>query len=204
MDYFFSDNSGEHNRFVEVIPNAVSQKSLSLIERYAKTQSFFDASTVNSENLSDENEIDIRSTLMCWFCDGKKVPDEVMPVYEELTSLSRRVNDALWKYNIEGWEPFQYGEYRADKNGHYTWHIDTSARYNGGHVRKLSFSLGLSHRHAYDGGVLEIKYGCKPFEYKIGKGDMVVFPSFLLHRVTPVTKGVRKTLVGWGRGPNFV
>lgn len=204
MDYFFSDNVGEHNAFVELIPNAVSQKSLGLIERYAKTQSFFEASTVNSENLSNENEIDIRSTLMCWLSDDGKVPDELMSVYEELTSLSRRVNDALWKYNIEGWEPFQYGEYRADKNGHYTWHIDTSARYNGGHVRKLSFSLGLSHRHAYEGGVLEIKYGCKPFQYQIGKGDMVVFPSFLLHRVTPVTKGVRKTLVGWGRGPNFV
>ena len=50
MDYFFSDNAGEHNAFVELIPNAVSQKSLGLIERYAKTQSFFDASTVNSEN----------------------------------------------------------------------------------------------------------------------------------------------------------
>jgi PKHD-type hydroxylase len=136
--------------------------------------------------------------------DGEKVPDDLVSVYEELTSLSRRVNDAFWRYNIEGWEPFQYGEYRADRNGHYTWHIDTSARFNGGHVRKLSFSLGLSHRHEYEGGSLEIKYGCKPFEYKIGKGDMVVFPSFLLHRVTPVTKGVRKTLVGWGRGPNFV
>jgi PKHD-type hydroxylase len=204
MDYFFSDISGEHNTFVEVIPNAVSQKSLNLIEKYVKTQSFFDASTIKSENLSNKNDMDIRSTLMCWMSDGEKVPDNLLPVYKELTSLSRRVNDAFWRYNIEGWEPFQYGEYRADKNGHYTWHIDTSARFNGGHVRKLSFSLGLSHRHEYEGGNLEIKYGCKPFEYKIGKGEMVVFPSFLLHRVTPVTKGVRKTLVGWGRGPNFV
>jgi len=204
MDYFFSDNSGEHNTFVEVIPNAISQRSLSLIEKYVKTQSFFDASIIKSENLSDTDDMDIRSTLMCWMTDGEKVPDDLVSVYEELTSLSRRVNDAFWRYNIEGWEPFQYGEYRADRNGHYTWHIDTSARFNGGHVRKLSFSLGLSHRHEYEGGSLEIKYGCKPFEYKIGKGDMVVFPSFLLHRVTPVTKGVRKTLVGWGRGPNFV
>ena len=204
MDYFFSDNAGEHNVFVEVIPNAISQKSLNLVEKYVKTQSFFDASTIKSENLSNVDDIDIRSTLMCWLSDGEKVPDDLLPVYEELTSLSRRVNDAFWRYNIEGWEPFQYGEYRADKNGHYTWHIDTSARFNGGDVRKLSFSLGLSHQHEYEGGDLEIKFGCKPFQYKIRKGDMVVFPSFLLHRVTPVTKGVRKTLVGWGRGPNFV
>jgi PKHD-type hydroxylase len=202
MDYFFSDIVGEHDVFVKVLPNAVSQQSLNLIQKYANTQELFDASVKKEGNPKEDN--DTRSTLMCWLSDDNGVPTELLPVYQELTSIARQVNDVYWKYMLEGWEPFQYGEYRADKNGHYTWHVDTTARFNGGHVRKLSFSLGLTHRHEYEGGILELKAGQKPIEYKIGKGDMVIFPSWQLHRVTPVTKGVRKTLVGWGRGPNFV
>lgn len=202
MDYFFSDIAGEHDVFVKVIPNAVSQMSLNAIQKYASKKELFDASVKRDGSTAEDN--DTRSTLMCWLTDGKTVPEEVLPVYHELCAVARQVNDVYWKYMLEGWEPFQYGEYRADKNGHYTWHVDTTARFNGGHVRKLSFSLGLSHRHEYEGGNLEIKYGQESFKYKIGKGDMVIFPSWQLHRVTPVTKGVRKTLVGWGRGPNFV
>jgi PKHD-type hydroxylase len=202
MDYFFSDIVGEHDVFVKVLPNAVSQHSLNLIQKYANTQELFDASVKKEGNPKEDS--DTRSTLMCWLSDDNAVPTELLSVYQELTSISREVNDTYWKYMLEGWEPFQYGEYRADKNGHYTWHVDTTARFNGGNVRKLSFSLGLTHRHEYEGGILELKAGQKPIEYKIGKGDMVIFPSWQLHRVTPVTKGVRKTLVGWGRGPNFV
>lgn len=202
MDYFFSDISGEHDVFVKVIPNAVSQQSLSAIQKYVGGKELFDASVKRDGGTAEDN--DTRSTLMCWFSEGNEVPEEVLPVYHELCAIARQVNDVYWKYMLEGWEPFQYGEYRADKNGHYTWHVDTTARFNGGHVRKLSFSLGLTHRHEYEGGNLEIKYGQESFKYKIGKGDMVIFPSWQLHRVTPVTKGIRKTLVGWGRGPNFV
>ena len=202
MDYFFSDIAGEHDVFVKVIPNAVSQQSLNAIQKYVRGKELFDASVKRGgESTADDNT---RSTLMCWMSEGNEVPEDVLPVYHELCAIARQVNDVYWKYMLEGWEPFQYGEYRADKNGHYTWHVDTTARFNGGHVRKLSFSLGLTHRHEYEGGNLEIKYGQESFKYKIGKGDMVIFPSWQLHRVTPVTKGVRKTLVGWGRGPNFV
>lgn len=202
MDYFFSDVAGEHDVFLKVIPNAVSQQSLHAIQKYISKKELFDASVKSGgKSTADDNT---RSTLMCWLSEGNEVPEDVLPVYHELCAIARQVNDVYWKYMLEGWEPFQYGEYRADKNGHYTWHVDTTARFNGGHVRKLSFSLGLSHRHEYEGGNLEIKYGQESFKYKIGKGDMVIFPSWQLHRVTPVTKGIRKTLVGWGRGPNFV
>ena len=203
MDYFFSDNAGEHDVFVKVLPNAVSQHSLNAIQKYVSKKELFDASVKRTDGrISEDN--DTRSTLMCWLSENNSVPEEMSSVYHELCATARQVNDTYWKLMVEGWEPFQYGEYRAEKNGHYTWHVDTTARYNGGNVRKLSFSLGLSHRHEYEGGILELKAGEKPIEYKIGKGDMVIFPSWQLHRVTPVTKGVRKTLVGWGRGPNFV
>jgi PKHD-type hydroxylase len=82
--------------------------------------------------------------------------------------------------------------------------MDTSVRGGQQHVRKLSFSAGLNDASEYEGGELEFWLGPEPIQYRLKKGQIIVFPSYLLHRVAPVTKGVRKTLVGWSRGPNFV
>ena len=57
----------------------------------------------------------------------------------------------------------------------------------------------------FEGGDLELyKFGDKPDTMKMKKNSILFFPSFILHRVTPVTSGTRKALVGWVHGPNFV
>ena len=70
--------------------------------------------------------------------------------------------------------------------------------------RKLSFSLCLNQQgNDYSGGDFKIKTGAEEDSVKLNKGDMIVFPSFILHKVEPVTEGVRKSLVGWVTGPKF-
>ena len=65
--------------------------------------------------------------------------------------------------------------------------------------KKLSFSLILNEN--YEGGELEFKDSNENISLNLNKGDMVIFPSTLLHRVKPVTNKIRKSLVGWMIGP---
>ena len=78
------------------------------------------------------------------------------------------------------------------------WHND-QANFTGP-TRKISFSLGLSNSNEYEGGDLVIKTSFKENHYKLDRGDIIVFPSWVLHKVTSVTKGKRRVVVGWGEG----
>jgi PKHD-type hydroxylase len=70
-------------------------------------------------------------------------------------------------------------------------------------VRKLSFSVMLTDPEEYEGGELLLKIDSFPITPPNKKGTVIFFPSYVLHEVTPVTKGTRKTLVGWVLGPKF-
>ena len=122
---------------------------------------------------------------------------------------------AGWNFDVERMQSLQFGVY-AD-GGHYDWHFDMSGRVYGpndavadtfhGLLRKISFSIMLNPGDEYDGGDLEIELGLPSDEVRVEKpnpdrerGTMVVFPSFVPHRVTPVTRGVRYSLVGWSCG----
>ena len=123
--------------------------------------------------------------------------------------------DVMWMLNQDDSIPsaLQYTRYRAEERGHYDWHQDTCASCPPwGNVRKITFVIGLSNVEDYSGGLLEVNLNGrisktssphKPYQAKLGVGDVCIFPSFLSHRVEPVERGVRKTLVGWARGPSF-
>ena len=89
---------------------------------------------------------------------------------------------------------------KYEKGGHFDWHVDT-----GNEVchRKLSFTIQLSNSKDYEGGDVEFigsKVDTKAFRQK---GVCILYPSFLPHRVTKITKGVRHAIVGWIHGPTF-
>lgn len=101
----------------------------------------------------------------------------------------------------------QFTTYRADEEGFFDWHMDT---FYSEHARtrtyclhrKLSMILQLSAPDSYEGGDVEIKATPAPDPAELRKqGAMIVFPSFTQHRVTPVTRGVRHSLVAWMEGP---
>lgn len=97
-------------------------------------------------------------------------------------------------------EDFQYIVYNSD-NSHYDWHMDKGTLTSP--PRKLSLVLQLTDPSEYEGGDLELNYCSQPVKTKKERGLVYAFPSWVVHRVTPVTKGVRKTLVVWIAGPKF-
>ena len=97
----------------------------------------------------------------------------------------------------------QYTVYEASENGHYDWHIDTAFMDNRPTDRKLSVTVQLTDGSEYEGGDFEIEGVNMPTHILKKKGTVLVFPSYLKHRVTPVTRGTRKSLVAWFEGPHW-
>ncbi len=117
-----------------------------------------------------------------------------------MLDVMRNVNRAYFDFDLDGFaEPLQYTVYGPED--HYGWHMDKGPKTPS--RRKLSFTLQLSDPSEYEGGDLEIQAGADVLKMPKERGQLVVFPSWILHRVTPVTKGVRRSLVAWASGPSF-
>ena len=107
----------------------------------------------------------------------------------------------MWNFDVWGYhDDFQYTKYYGGDQGHYDWHMDLGPNMSN---RKLSCVIQLSDPSDYEGGELEFNLGYTILSVPKGKGVITFFPSFLLHRVTPVTKGTRISLVTWLCGANL-
>ena len=123
--------------------------------------------------------------------------------------------NAGWNLSIKAAESMQITRYK--KGGFYEFHKDGSSdhlsaydnpgnAYMHGHVRKLSMSVILNDN--FDGGAFEFasyaKEGCAITPIEASGGSVIIFPSSIEHRVAPVTKGTRYSVVTWFVGPPFV
>ncbi len=119
-------------------------------------------------------------------------------LFERLFNAAVEANRKYWQFDITGFfQPLQLVRYRGEEKQHYAWHLDIGSGFDTG--RKISISLQLSNPADYDGGELELSTGLiipAPKE----QGAIVLFPSYVLHRVTPVTRGERWVIVGWVQG----
>ena len=123
-----------------------------------------------------------------------------------LTVAKTANRDMGWDFDLTAIEPLQYGEYA--KTQQYSWHVDQHNQpYKDNMIRKMSFSVFLN--DDYTGGEfdLEIFAPHLPERFKtftkLPLNSILFFQSDYWHRVRPVTKGVRKSLVGWVLGPKF-
>lgn len=125
-------------------------------------------------------------------------------IWNRIVHTVAEVNRGFFRYDLTGcYEAIQLSEYTAANQGHYNWHIDSSVTSNTV-PRKLSMTLLLSDPSEFEGGELQVKLGNdNPQTLQAKKGRAWFFPSHTLHRVTPVTKGVRRSLVLWVGGPEF-
>ena len=114
-------------------------------------------------------------------------------LYSKLANMITQANDNLWKFNITQIpEQIQYTEYHADVEGKYDWHQDI-------------VTVQLSDAPDYEGGDLEMWRGSDNFvTANRGKGNVFIFPSYMVHRVKPVTKGIRKSFVLWVGGHHYI
>ena len=135
-------------------------------------------------------------------------------IYKEIQPYVHHANvSAGWNFQWQQSEVCQFTVYT--KGQYYGWHQDvwpqayTMPGVSQGKIRKLSMSISLSDNKEYSGGNLEFDFRAisknKPWACKEinSKGSVVVFPSFLWHRVTPVTRGKRYSLVSWHIGDPF-
>lgn len=125
-------------------------------------------------------------------------------LWKRITDVVAEVNRTFFRFDLTGcYEQIQLGCYKEEDQGFYDWHIDNSVK-DFGVPRKLSMSLLLSDTSEFKGGQLQLKImNDNPITVEQKKGRAWFFPSYILHRVTPVTKGIRKSLVLWVGGPPF-
>jgi len=136
-------------------------------------------------------------------------------IYNEVLPFVREANiKAGWNFQYDTQEEFQFTTYGEGK--FYDWHMDTNPKpYKTGDLkgkmRKLSVTISLSDGKDYDGGDFELDFrNTSPnktnrliLKELRNKGSLVVFPSFIWHKVHPVTRGKRLSLVLWNNGEPF-
>jgi|TARA_B100000424_G_scaffold63804_1_gene46740 PKHD-type hydroxylase len=174
-----------------------SNEELSKIEKDTSKLPLHTASTFGSDDGGDT-----RSSRVKW------VPQNTQWwwLYEKLGNMAMEANN-IWDFDLYTMpEQIQYTEYLASNDGKYEWHQDIGPGM--GSLRKVSITVQLSGPNDYEGGDLELYQG-GPFENpQIVKsprkaGCVFIFPSYMMHRVAPVTKGTRKSFVLWLGGAHY-
>ena len=138
----------------------------------------------------------VRTSHISW------IPFNKMPeMYKTLETTMKQTNGNHFGFEcMQITEPAQYTEYSS--GGFYDWHMDSDVNFK--HeppVRKISMTCLLSHESEFEGGGLELMDEGKVARPK--QGQAIFFASFIRHRVVPITKGVRKSLVMWFGGTPF-
>jgi PKHD-type hydroxylase len=140
----------------------------------------------------------VRVSKLSWIHNNEQSKE----IFDFLIDKIDRIN--FWHYGmvLHGMESIQYTRYPI--GGHYKFHNDIIYKKEND-MRKLSIVLSLSPSSAYQGGELLLSpQGENPTVIKFEQGDLVAFPSYIPHKVNPVTSGHRITAVTWVYGPKFV
>ena len=118
-------------------------------------------------------------------------------IYDRLTQCIVGANESRYRFDLQGfYEPLQLAKYRVGQ--FFDWHYDFGAGIAS--IRKLSISVQLSDDDEYAGGDLQFRVNTETHDTPRKKGTVAVFPSFITHRVTPITMGARFSIVGWATG----
>ena len=137
-----------------------------------------------------------RITTISW------IPFKDMPeMYKEIEATMLKANGN--HFGFEGMRLTEVAQFtHYIKGGFYNWHMDNEViGKNQPPVRKISMTLLLSDPSTFEGGELEFMHKGK--KAKLKQGQAIFFASWLQHRVIPVTKGERSSLVMWFGGPPF-
>jgi PKHD-type hydroxylase len=137
--------------------------------------------------------LDYRRSRVAWLTSNEMIKQALIPYAQEAADIMG--------INIIHSCEIQFTEYLASEGGKYDWHHDVDLNNNTVFDRKLSLTVQLSDPSDYDGGDFQFA----EVENPNGKamGSVLVFPSYLQHRVLPVTRGTRRSLVAWFSGPRW-
>ena len=143
-----------------------------------------------------KGQSDVRQSQICWLYSS----DNLDWVFKKITDIVLNLNNRFFQFDIFGLnEGLQFTNYKSQSDK-YGKHIDRSLN---NVIRKLSLSIQLTDPKEYEGGELFLYEDEKGKEMKKEQGTLILFPSYILHEVTPVTKGERNSLVSWVTGKQF-
>ena len=196
------------NRYTFPIPQDANQtnyywfeegftsQELAMIEDQISRLDFVRGVTQAGDGLE---ETDYRRSSIKW------VPfdDEFKWIYDKIGAMAYEANKEMFHFDLWSMpENIQYTEYYASEKGHYDWHMDIGTEELS--QRKISITVQLSDSDEYTGGELQLwPGGTYPIQAPRGKGNVVIFPSFMMHRITPVLTGTRKSFVLWLGGGHY-
>jgi len=181
-----------------------SEEDVNQIITLGDRQQFMDGrvgtSTVAKEG--GDLKVNIRDSQITWI----EPHAQSEWLFRKICEIVSIINNDKFQFELDGFPSFQYTTY--SEGGFYDWHIDADVQNSfGPKHRKLSFSLLLSDPETeFTGGDFQLMLHGNPNNVdiaKMKKGDVVVFPSFVPHKVDKVTSGKRKSLVWWVLGPKF-
>jgi PKHD-type hydroxylase len=158
---------------------------------------------IGTTDVSARTDTQVRKSKIRWL--NGAMPD-FKDFYLDIVDTFREANRCAFGVELWHLHEMQFTQYDAADEGFYNWHNDVLwDSPNCGH-RKLSMVIQLSDPSEYEGGDLEIQplhLGPPDPTVLRKQGNVIVFPSFLMHRVTPVTKGTRYSLVAWMEGSKW-
>ena len=171
-----------------------SPKQCQMIIEAGRSQPRQNASIGQAKKKGGIVDTNTRTSHISW------IPFKNMPeMYKDIETMMKKTNGNHFGFDgMQITELAQYTEYPS--GGFYDWHMDSDVNFT--HeptVRKISMTCLLSHESEFEGGELQLEK--EKNKIKLVQGQAVFFASFLLHRVAPVTRGVRKSLVMWFGGP---
>jgi predicted 2-oxoglutarate/Fe(II)-dependent dioxygenase YbiX len=136
----------------------------------------------------------VRKSTIAWI----DIREDSQWLYEKVWTTFQAVN-RWFKFDLLGLvDEIQFARYAVGDS--FGWHLDTGGGQTS--TRKLSMSVQLCDDDEYVGGDLEL-CACPQLDPRRRRGTIIVFPSFLAHQVTPVSRGTRCSLVAWAHGPSF-
>ena len=142
------------------------------------------------------NKDNARDSKTSWIYPSK----ESEFIFRKVTDAVNSLNNQFFNFELDVFaEGFQFTKYEAPA-GKYDLHMDKAYKPV---IRKMSVVIQLSNPNDFEGGDLLLQTSNKPDVMKKEQGHLIMFPSYIVHGVTPVTKGTRYSLVAWISGPQF-
>ena len=190
-----------------VFPRAVEPDVCEKIVKDCKQNILEEASVYNYDKKSSRDDPEVRKTSIHF------IRDKDNKVNILAWNFLREANKIQFNYDLSYFQAVQFAEYK--NGGFYGWHQAASGIDPDNETRKLSLTLVLSNPDTFEGGELQFYNGNRPMENTgeitgeqvtkdiNSQGTAIVFDSRDWHRVTPVTQGVRYSIVCWTVGPNF-
>ena len=175
------------SKLIVEIPNVLNDVQIEQLRLY--TQSEY-------SGLHRRGSKDINTNASFYTCQVHPLDHEIYNILDPIWSI--------YKHELQFIEPYEIKSYV--EGDLFSYHNDTYLNLDQHVARKLNLIIQMSDDNEYEGGDLELILGADKDTIKMPrkKGKLIMFPSYIIHQVTPVTKGQRHSLVGWITGKPFV